>query len=249
MIEKNTLSDFFSNKRIQIAKQMALVLAMLLMGSMARAATVDEATAKKVAANVLGVSESQLVNRTTRLYNSYWRTHMYLFIPQSGTGFALISANDYAMPVLGYSTTSVFDSVAARNSYSGIYQWLANCYSQLNTLKGGSYAASAAVTAGAFVTILYGLRGFVEGLAAVRLAPRAVLAGQLAYVLFFAGSFALCTRLLVGRDHLWGMAAIAVATAVSALVTHTVSRLIAARRVGRDSGYSRWNSTTRQAPV
>jgi len=90
--------------------------------------------------------------------------------------------------------------------------------------------ASAAVTAGAFVTILYGLRGFVEGLAAVRLAPRAVLAGQLAYVLFFAGSFALCTRLLVGRDHLWGMAAIAVATAVSALVTHTVSRLIVARR-------------------
>ncbi len=90
--------------------------------------------------------------------------------------------------------------------------------------------ASAAVTAGAFVTILYGLRGFVEGRAAIRLAPRAVLAGQLAYVLFFAGSFALCTRVLAGRDHLWGMSAIAVATAVSAMVTSAVSRLIVARR-------------------
>lgn len=135
-------------KSCNFAKKMFIfAFAMLLSGSMLRAATVDEATAKKVAANVLGVSESQLVNRTTRLYSSSWRTHMFLFIPQSGTGFALISANDYAMPVLGYSTTAVFDSVAARNSYSGIYQWLANCYSQLNTLKGGSYAASAAVTA------------------------------------------------------------------------------------------------------
>ncbi len=135
-------------KSCNFAKKMFIfAFAMLLSGSMLRAATVDEATAKKVAANVLGVSESQLVNRTTRLYNSNWRTHMYLFIPSSGTGFALISANDYAMPVLGYSTTAVFDSVASRSSYSGIYQWLANCYSQLNTLKGGSYAASAAVTA------------------------------------------------------------------------------------------------------
>ena len=127
-------------------KIVIFALLALLMG-VVQAADVDEATAKKVAANVLGVSESQLVNRTTRLYNSNWRTHMYLFIPSSGTGFALISANDYAMPVLGYSTTAVFDSVASRNSYSGIYQWLSLCYSQLNTLKGGSYAASAAVTA------------------------------------------------------------------------------------------------------
>ncbi len=86
--------------------------------------------------------------------------------------------------------------------------------------------ASAAVTLGAFVTILYGMRGLFEGLAAIRLTPRAVLAGQIAYILVFAGAFALCTRLLAGHDHLWGMAAIGVATTVSALVTYGVSCLL-----------------------
>ena len=90
--------------------------------------------------------------------------------------------------------------------------------------------ASQAVAAGAFVTLLYGMRGFAEGLAAVRLTPRAVLWGQLAYVIVFAGAFALCARSLSGLDHFWGMTAIACATALSALVTYGASRIIAARR-------------------
>ena len=112
-----------------------------------RAAQVSLDSALTVASNVLGVNKSQLVNRTTRLYSTSWQQNMYLIIPSSGTGFAIISATDYALPVLAYSTTAVFDSVLSRNSYTGIYQWLSNCYSQLNTLKGGSYAASATVTA------------------------------------------------------------------------------------------------------
>ena len=81
----------------------------------------------------------------------------------------------------------------------------------------------AAAAAGAAITVLCGIRGFVEGLAAVRLKPRAVLAGQAAYVLAFWGAFAACPTGLAGRDHLWGMAAIAAATAVSAAATHLIS--------------------------
>ena len=130
-----------------VKKMFILALAILLSGEVLRAQNVNEATAKTVAANVLGVNASQLQNRTTWIPNSSWRTLMYLFVPSNGTGFAIISATDYAMPVLGYSTTSVFDSLAAVRSYGNIYQWLSLVYSQLNTLKGGSYTASAAVQA------------------------------------------------------------------------------------------------------
>ena len=91
--------------------------------------------------------------------------------------------------------------------------------------------ASAAVTMGAFVTLLYALRGLSEGLAAVRLAPRAVLIGQFAYVLVFAGAFAMCAKAMAGHDHLWGMTAIACATALSALTTYIASRLMLGSRV------------------
>ena len=90
--------------------------------------------------------------------------------------------------------------------------------------------ASAALTAGAFVTILYAMRGLAEGLAAVRLAPRAVLIGQIAYVIVFAGAFATCAKAMAGRDHLWGMTAIACATGLSALTTYVASRMMCARR-------------------
>ncbi len=143
---RHVLKTRRTNNVIAMNRPFALFFALLLSCGMLRAAAVDEATAKTVAAHVLGVSESQLVNRTTRLYSSY-QQNMFLFVPQSGTGFAIISATDYALPVIGYSTTTVFDSVLSRNSYYAIYQWLSVCNSQLNTLKGGSYAASATVTA------------------------------------------------------------------------------------------------------
>ncbi len=91
--------------------------------------------------------------------------------------------------------------------------------------------ASAAVTMGAFVTLLYAMRGLAEGLAAVRLAPRAVLIGQFAYVLVFAGAFAMCAKTMAGHDHLWGMTAIACATGLSAVTTYIASRLILRARV------------------
>ena len=85
--------------------------------------------------------------------------------------------------------------------------------------------ATAAVAFGAGVTVLYALRGFVEGIAEVRLKPRAVLAGQIAYVVAFAVAFAACPRLLNGLDHLWGMSSIAFATAISAATTWAACRM------------------------
>jgi len=79
--------------------------------------------------------------------------------------------------------------------------------------------ATSALVAGTAVTVLCALRGFVEGMAAVRLRPRAVLVGQMAYAMAFAWAFAECPRLLSGRDHLWGMGAIAFATLISAAAT------------------------------
>ena len=83
--------------------------------------------------------------------------------------------------------------------------------------------AAMAVRVGAFISVLFALRGFVEGVAAVRLRPRAVLAGQAAYVFAFWGAFAACPVWLAGRDHLWGMATTAAATALSAAATYLVS--------------------------
>lgn len=86
--------------------------------------------------------------------------------------------------------------------------------------------ATAALAAGAGICVLNALRGLVEGLAAVRLKPRAVLLGQVAYVIVFWRAFAACPTILAGRDHLWGMAAVAAATTVSALATYLSSLLL-----------------------
>ena len=98
--------------------------------------------------------------------------------------------------------------------------------------------ATAALAAGSGICVLNALRGFVEGLAAVRLKPRAVLLGQAVYVAVFWRTFDACPALLAGRDHLWGMAAIAVATAFSASVTYVSSFVIPAsvNSAGRNRG-------------
>ena len=84
--------------------------------------------------------------------------------------------------------------------------------------------ATKALALAAFVTLLYGLRSFVEGIAAVRLRPRAVLVGQIAYVIAFAGAFALCVWALAGYDHLWGMTAIGLATAAASAMCAAAAR-------------------------
>ena len=109
--------------------------------------------------------------------------------------------------------------------------------------------ATAALTVSVFATLFYGLRGFAEGLAAVRLTPRAVLLGQLAYVLVFAGAFALCTRVMVGRDHLWGMTAITVATALSATATYVASRLLDVSAAGKRERSRRRSAATPPLPA
>ncbi len=92
------------------------------------------------------------------------------------------------------------------------------------------HLAAAAVAIGAFATVLYALRGLAEGLAAIRLRPRAVLCGQFAYILAFAAAYATCPAILAGRDHLWGFFAISIATALSSVVTSVFSRLLPAQR-------------------
>jgi hypothetical protein len=95
--------------------------------------------------------------------------------------------------------------------------------------------AAMAVRVGALISLLFALRGFVEGVAAVRFRTRAVLAGQVAYVFAFWLAFAACHALLAGHDHLWGMAATAAATALSAAATYLASgKLTPAANADRD---------------
>ena len=139
------------NKHTHIRTQKSILIALmglfLLCGTgTLRAAPVDEATARTVAANVLGVPAEDLVNRTSELGSNY-RSLMYLYVPGNGVGFVLVSADDRALPVLAYSTTESVNASHTTDRYTEIY-WLLDIYkTQLNDLKNGSYTASPVVAA------------------------------------------------------------------------------------------------------
>lgn len=76
--------------------------------TMLQAARVDEATALKVAQNFMsqrGWQGSELVNVTSQLPYQ----NIYTFVAAQGEGFVMVSAEDRAIPVLGYSLTDRLD--------------------------------------------------------------------------------------------------------------------------------------------
>ena len=124
-------------------KRLCLLFLLLLMAALPlKAAPVSVDSARTVAANVLGTT--QLVNRTAEMPPAF-QSAMYLFVPESGVGFALISADDCALPVLGYSTTSVIEISYMTGRYvSYLYQHYAT---QINSIRNGNIAASPEVAA------------------------------------------------------------------------------------------------------
>ena len=116
------------------------LLAVLLLAELPlKAAPVSEDSARTVAANVLGTT--QLVNRTAELPSDIGQ-YMYLFSPEGGVGFVLISADDCALPVLGYSTTSTMNFAV-----EGFSSWLSHSKTQIANIRSQGLAASARVAA------------------------------------------------------------------------------------------------------
>ncbi len=116
-----------------------LATLLLLAGLQLKAAPVSVDSARTVAANVLGTT--QLVNRTAELPSDISQ-YMYLFSPEGGVGFVLISADDRALPVLGYSTTSTMNFAVA-----GFSSWLSHSKTQIANIRSQGLAASARVAA------------------------------------------------------------------------------------------------------
>ena len=88
-------------------KKLTIVLLLLLACSLANAKPVDSATARRIAERMLGVTD--LVDRSSELPFD----EVYLFAPADSHGFVLVSADDCALPVLGYSATGVFSADVA----------------------------------------------------------------------------------------------------------------------------------------
>ena len=119
-------------------KRFCLLTLLLLMAALPmKAAPVSVDSARTVAANVLGTT--QLVNRTAEMPPAF-QSAMYLFVPESGVGFALISADDCALPVLGYSTTSVIELSYMTGRY--VSYWYRHYANQIDAIRDSNIAAS-----------------------------------------------------------------------------------------------------------
>lgn len=112
-------------------KKSIIAMALLLSCGMLQAKPVDAATARRVAERVLGSTE--LVDRSPELQ----LTEIYLFAPADSQGFVLVSADDCALPVLGWSPTSVF-----RASVVPALSWLTSCARQISDMRQQGIEAS-----------------------------------------------------------------------------------------------------------
>ena len=111
-----------------------LVLALLLSCSVLQAKPVDASTARRVAERMLGSTE--LVDRSSELQ----LPELYLFAPADSHGFVLVSADDCALPVVGWSPTSVF-----RAGVAPVAAWLTACAGQIADMRQQGIEGSPAV--------------------------------------------------------------------------------------------------------
>ncbi len=122
-----------------------LTLAVALCGSMSsKADPVDAATARKVAKNLFiergGSSSVDLVDVTSQMpYRN-----LYFFKAAQGDGFVILSADDRAVPVIGYSIENTFDPADLPEH---IDEWFRHYDWQIDQLIADDIAASAEIAA------------------------------------------------------------------------------------------------------
>lgn len=115
-------------------KKITLIMALLSLYGLMQAKSVDATTARRVAERVLGSTE--LVDRSSELQ----LPELYLFAPADSHGFVIVAADDCALPVVGYSHTSVF-----RASVAPVVAWLTSCAKQISDMRQRGVEGSEAV--------------------------------------------------------------------------------------------------------
>ena len=86
-----------------------LTFAVALCGTLSsQAGPVDAITARKVATNFLSQKSGHAVDLVDVTSQMPYR-HIYFFVEPNGNGNVILSADDRAIPVLGYSTNTTFD--------------------------------------------------------------------------------------------------------------------------------------------
>ena len=99
---------------------------------------VSERTAMQVARNFW----SQTTHKSTTPHFVNHATdfdNMYLFVNENGGGFVLVSADDAALPILGYSTTS---AVEAEHLPDNVKEWLSGYQNEIEYLQSHHIEAS-----------------------------------------------------------------------------------------------------------
>lgn len=104
-----------------IRRILNLMLMLILTASVANAKVVDKEEAARVAAEFLSVSQTKQRAKAVKVREVAPRVHgrrlapageepaFYIFTPEDGCGFVIVSADDTAIPVLGYSDTGTID--------------------------------------------------------------------------------------------------------------------------------------------
>lgn len=104
-----------------IRRILNLMLMLILTASVANAKVVDKEEAARVAAEFLSVSQTKQRAKAVKVREVAPRVHgrrlalageepaFYIFTPEDGCGFVIVSADDAAIPVLGYSDTGTID--------------------------------------------------------------------------------------------------------------------------------------------
>ncbi len=126
-IQKKTITIHYDRELAKITNKkmirriLNLMLMLILTASVANAKVVDKEEAARVAAEFLSVSQTKQRAKAVKVREVAPRVHgrrlapageepaFYIFTPEDGCGFVIVSADDAAIPVLGYSATGTID--------------------------------------------------------------------------------------------------------------------------------------------
>ncbi len=127
-------------------KIITLLMLMLCCISIAIAKPIDVELAKRVAANFLKSSEKEAIHLDANDLTDITSTtpfHEFYVFSVKDKGFILVSGDDRALPILGYSTNHDF---VGENIPTHVRWWLDNYEKQLTELREGDFAPNPDVT-------------------------------------------------------------------------------------------------------